>query len=144
VQDHHSFEYCARVPVNGRQFVNFDADADAHAARQAVRAWTDRLGDDRRHLRWLRRQGGIGWDGLNSAIAARLAGKQASAAFLAAAAGLDRSIDWQRALAEDCHQLAALSSDPTQFRDVIADRISTTRAQLKLGPTANPMPEPAA
>lgn len=91
------------MPINGRQFVDLDAD-DEPAMRAA-------------------------------AIATQLAGDHATAAFLATAAGLDRNIDWQRALAKDCHHLAELSSDPTQFRDDIAGRISTTRANLKLEPT---------
>jgi hypothetical protein len=144
VQDHRAFEYGDRVPINGRQFVDLvgdepdvraAADAVAHAARQEVLAWIARLADDHLHVRWLRDKGGTGWDGLNSAIAAQLAGDQAAAAFLATAADLDGSIHWQRALADDCNQLAALSGDPIQFRDAIIRRIRTTRAHLKLEPT---------
>jgi hypothetical protein len=110
------------------------ADSLAHAAGQAVRAWLARLADDHVHLRWLRDNGGTGWDGLNSAIAAQLAGDQAADAFRATAAGLDQSIGRQRDLAQDCHRLATLSSDPNESRDVIAGRISTTRAHLGLEP----------
>jgi len=146
VRDHHVFEYGDRVPINGEPFVDLAvdepdvraaADAIAHAARQAVQAWLARLADDHVHLRWLQAQGGTGWNGLNSAIATQLAGDQAADSFLAAATGLDHSIGWQRDLADDCRHLAALSNDPTQFRDVITSRISTTRAHLKLDPTPN-------
>jgi hypothetical protein len=146
VQDHHAFEYDDRVQINGEPFVDLAvdepdvraaADAIAHAARQAVQAWLARLADDHVHLRWLQAQGGIGWNGLNSAIATQLAGEPAPDSFLAAAAGLDHSIGWQRDLADDCHYLAALSNDPAQFRDVVTSRISTTRANLELAPTPN-------
>jgi hypothetical protein len=152
VCDHRTFEYSSRVPIGGRQFVDLvgaesevraAADAAAQAARQAVRTWVARLPDDDQHLRWLRDVGGTGWDGLNSAIAAQLSGQHAKAAFAATAADLDRSIEWQRDLADDCHHLAALSDHPEQFRETITGRVSTTRAHLKL--TATPgqeLPQP--
>lgn len=82
VQEHRSFDYSARVLVNGGQFVD-------------------------------------------------LAGDEATDAFLAVAGGLDHGIEWQRDLANDCRPL---TSDLTQFRDVIAGQVRTTRARLGLAP----------
>jgi hypothetical protein len=141
VCDHRTFEYGSRVLIKGRQFVELvgdepevraTADAAAQAARQAVQAWVARLLNDGLHLRWLRDKGSAGWEGLNSAIAAQLSGEQAKATFLTTAAELDRSIAWQRDLADDCTYLAALTDHPCQFREVIIDRVNTTRAQLKV------------
>lgn len=146
VRDHRIFEYGSRVPISGGQFVELvgnesdvraAADAVAQAARHVVQEWVTRLGNDQLHLRWLRDIGGMGWDAFNAAIAAQLSGAQAKPAFLTTAADLDRGIDWQRDLADDCNHLAALSNDPARFREAVAGRIATTRAHLKLEATSS-------
>ena len=115
--------------------VRATAEAAGQAAAQAVREWVARLGDDDQHLQWLRDNPG---DLLNSAIATQLAGGNGKDAFLAAAAVLDPGIEWQREMAADCRQLAALTDEPARFdkparfRETIAERIRTTRAHLRL------------
>ena len=139
--EHRFFEYGLRVPVDGVPFVGLEvtgpelqeaADAVAKAARRAVQRWVEDLADDDRHLRWLRAKGGTGWAGLNAAIAAQLLDGDAAADLHAIAAELDPSIDWQRALADECRRLAASSAEPIRFRDAVAERIRATRANLGL------------
>lgn len=150
--DHRTFEWSQRVPVGAHgQFaglvgneaiVRSAAVAVGVAARQAVQAWLVRLPDDHTHLRALVERGGSGWDGFNAAIAAQLLGKSehARAAFHIVADDLDRSISWQRELADDCHHLATLTASPAQFRTLIEDRTRATRTLLKLEAPAGDAP----
>ena len=138
VRDHRTFEWSQRVPVEAHgQFVDLVGDEAAAvgvAARHTVEAWLARLPDDHTHLRALVDHGGGGWDGFNAAIAAQLLGDSAHAraVFPVVADNLDRTIPWQRDLADDCHHLATLTAAPAQFRSLIEDRTRATRRLLKL------------
>jgi hypothetical protein len=152
VRDSRVFEWSQRVPIGAHgQFVDLVGDeavvrnaaaAVGVAARQSVQSWLARLPDDGTHLRALVDRGGRGWDGFNAAVAAQLLGdsEHARAVFHTVGSDVDRSIPWQRELADDCHRLATLTASAAQFRTLIEDRTRATRTLLKLEAPAGEEP----
>lgn len=145
VQEYSSFGYFYREPIDGAgQFVEFAGDEAAiqtaantvaKSARQAVERQVREVGDGPAHLRWLAQQPSSGGEALNAAIAVGLLGDlpRSQRMLTDLASGTDRTIGWQHTFADDCLALAA-ETDQHRFTTVILDRITRTRALLKLEP----------
>jgi hypothetical protein len=145
VQDSRSFGYFYREPIDGAgQFVEFAGDEAAiqtaantvaKSARRAVERQVREVGDGTVHLRWLAQRPSSGGGALNAAIAVGLLGDLPGAQRMLGdlASRMDRTIGWQEMFADDCLALAA-ETDQHRFTTVILDRITRTRALLKLEP----------
>ena len=144
VRDWGSFSYGSRTMIEGHgHFVDLvdeevivqeRANAIAISAAAAAQPWLRMLDGDVKHLRWLTKQDGGGWDELDAGIASALLGKGRAArdTLLRLRDRLDQAIEWQRDLSVDCNSLVELTHRPVEFRAHVLDRVAQTRLLQKL------------